>query len=282
MSSGLASYFDADAPAGQLAERADLRARVDELLDALESGAVRAAEPGPAPADAWTVNTWVKRGILAAFRLGVLTPMPNLGGQSAFDKDTLPLRRLALADGIRLVPGGTSIRRGCHVARGVTLMPPAYVNVGAYVAAQTLIDSHALVGSCAQIGANVHLSAAAQIGGVLEPVGARPVVVEDGAFIGALAGLFEGVRVSSGALVAAGVVLTRSTPIADLVGGRWIAAGADGVLTVPPNAVVVPGARRARGEFAAAHAVSLQTPVLIKYRDPDEDPILLLEEALRA
>ena len=280
MSGKLAQFFAQD-PA-QAATMPEVRERIEELLRGLESGDVRAAQPSVDAEQPWQVNAWVKRGILTAFKLGVLTPMENLGGQSAFDKDLLPLRRLTLEDGVRLVPGGTSIRRGCYVSRGVTLMPPAYVNVGAHVKSGTMIDSHALVGSCAQIGGAVHLSAGAQIGGVLEPVGARPVVVEDGAFIGALCGLFEGVRVRPGALLAAGVILTRSTPIADLVNGGWIRASADGVLTVPPNAVVVPGARPARGEFAVANGLQLQTPLLIKFRDPKEDPILLLEEALRA
>lgn len=265
----------------EAAQAPGVRERLEELLRGLEAGSIRAAEPSAGDAS-WRVNAWVKRGILTAFRLGVLAPMENLGGQSAFDKDTLPLRKLALGDGVRLVPGGTSIRRGCYVSKGVTLMPPAYVNVGAYVDRGTMIDSHALVGSCAQVGAGVHLSAGAQVGGVLEPIGARPVVVEDGAFVGALCGLFEGVRVRAGALIAAGVILTRSTPIADTVHGAWIKADVDGVLTVPPNAVVVPGARPARGDFAREHGLSLQTPLIIKYRDPKEDPILLLEEALRA
>ena len=266
----------------EAAAKPEARERIEELLRGLESGEIRAAQPAASADESWRVNAWVKRGILAAFKLGVLTPMQNLGGQSGFDKDTLPLRQFTLEDGVRIVPGGTSIRRGCYISRGVTLMPPAYVNVGAYVDRGTMVDSHALVGSCAQIGSGVHLSASAQIGGVLEPIGARPIVVEDGAFIGALCGLFEGVRVRTGALLAAGVILTRSTPIADLVSGGWIKAGADGVLTVPPNAVIVPGARPARGEFAQAHGISLQTPLLIKFRDPQEDPILLLEEALRA
>lgn len=280
MSGRLEKFFARD-PA-DAATSPQAREHLESLLRGLESGEIRAAQPAASADDSWRVNTWVKRGILTAFKLGVLTPMENLGGQSAFDKDTLPLRRLALEDGVRIVPGGTSIRRGCYVSKGVTLMPPAYVNVGAHVERGTMVDSHALVGSCAQVGAAVHLSASAQVGGVLEPVGARPVVVEDGAFIGALCGLFEGVRVRAGALLAAGVILTRSTPIANLVDGSWIRADADGVLTVPPNSVIVPGARPARGAFAAQNGLSLQTPVLIKFRDPKEDPILSLEEALRA
>lgn len=280
MSAALEKFFAVE-PA-QAAAAAGVRERLEELLRALEAGEVRAAEPAADPGAPWKVNAWVKRGILTAFKLGVLTELPNLGGQSAFDKDTLPLRDLKIEDGVRLVPGGTSIRRGCYVSPGVTLMPPAYVNVGAYVAKGTMIDSHALVGSCAQVGSAVHLSAGAQVGGVLEPVGARPVVVEDGAFVGALCGLFEGVRVRAGALLAAGVILTRATPIADTVHGTWIRADADGVLTVPPNAVVVPGARPAKGAFAKEHGLQLQTPLIIKYRDPKDDPILLLEEALRA
>lgn len=278
--SSLKEFFTKD-PA-EVAAKPEAKGRLEELLHGLETGEIRAASPAPKSDDNWVVNAWVKRGILVAFKLGVLTPMTNLGGQSAFDKDTLPLRQFQLEDAVRIVPGGTSIRRGCYLSKGVTLMPPAYVNVGAYVDRGTMIDSHALVGSCAQIGTGVHLSASAQVGGVLEPVGARPVVVEDGAFVGALCGLFEGVRVRTGALLAAGVILTRATPIADVVNGTWIKPDVDGVLTVPPNAVIVPGARPARGEFAQANGLSLQTPMLIKFRDPKEDPILLLEEALRA
>lgn len=280
MTGALEKFFVQDP--GDAAAKPEARQLLEELLRGLEDGSIRAAQPAASPDESWRVNAWVKRGILMAFKLGVLAPMTNLGGQSAFDKDTLPLRQFQLEDGVRIVPGGTSIRRGCYISKGVTLMPPAYVNVGAYVDRGTMVDSHALVGSCAQVGTGVHLSASAQVGGVLEPVGARPVVVEDGAFVGALCGLFEGVRVRSGALLAAGVILTRSTPIANLVNGAWIKAGPDGVLTVPPNAVIVPGARAARGEFATQHGLSLQTPLLIKFRDPKEDPILLLEEALRA
>lgn len=256
------------------------RVHVDSLLEALESGRVRAAEPAPS-GGGWRVHAWVKQGILTAFRLGVLVPYDNLGSQGAFDKDTLPLRRLTLEDGVRLVPGGTAIRRGAYVARGVTLMPPAYVNVGAFVDTGTMVDSHALVGSCAQVGKSVHLSAGAQIGGVLEPVGALPVVVEDEVFVGALSGVFEGVRVGRGALIAAGVMLTSSTPIADLVNESWIRADGNGVLSVPPGAVIVPGARPARGSFAADHGIQLQTPVLIRYRQGGGKEPIRLEEALR-
>ncbi len=242
----------------------------------LGEGRVRAAEPG---ADGWRVNAWVKRGILVGFRLGDLEEYPSDGAFSFVDKSTYPPRRFGLDDGVRVVPGGSTIRTGAFVARGVVCMPPMYVNVGAYVDEETLIDSHALVGSCAQIGKRVHLSAGAQIGGVLEPVGALPVIVEDGALIGGNCGVYEGTRVGEDAVVAAGTVLTRSTPIHDMVYGRVIRAEADAPLVVPPRAVVVPGSRPARGDNAAG--VHVYTPVIVKYRDAGTDAATALEEALR-
>ncbi len=270
-----------------------------ELLVALEAGEIRAAEPvgGPhgqalrgreagveggtslAPqaggppfqAVVWRVNAWVKRGILAGFRISAVAPQP--GG--FFDKTAYPARRFALEDGVRVVPGGTSVRRGAFIARGAVLMPPAYVNVGAYVGEGTMVDSHALVGSCAQIGARVHLSAAAQIGGVLEPAGARPVIVEDEAFVGGLVGVFEGVRIGRRAVLASGVVLNGSTVIHDLVQGRtWQGE-------VPAGAVVVPGSRPAKGAYAEAQGIHLATPVIVKYRDDRTDAATALETALR-
>jgi 2,3,4,5-tetrahydropyridine-2-carboxylate N-succinyltransferase len=241
------------------------------LLLALESGEVRAATRD---AGTWQAVSWVKQAILLGFRR---SPVERVAGIELpfFDKPAFPLRNFTLADGVRLVPGGTSIRRGSHLAKGVVVMPPAFVNVGAFVGAGTMIDSHALVGSCAQVGARVHLSAGAQIGGVLEPVNAAPVVIGDDVFVGALAGVFEGVVVGDRAVLAAGVVLTGSSTIFDLVQRRqWRRE-------VPPGAVVVPGARAASGDYAAGLGLQLQTPVIVKYRDERTDAATALEQALR-
>lgn len=251
------------------------RPRGDELLDALESGEVRVAERG---ADgAWTVHGWVKEGILELFRSS------GVVAQGEFvDKAAFPARRFAVEDGVRLVPGGSSVRRGAHVARGVVCMPPMYVNVGAFVGAGTMVDSHALVGSCAQIGERVHLSAAAQVGGVLEPVGARPVIVEDDVLVGGGTGLYEGVLVRRRAVIAAGVVLTGSTVLYDLVHGRELRGrGAEAPLEVPEGAVVVPGARPAGGDFARERGLSMACALIVKYRDERTDRATALEEALR-
>jgi len=249
---------------------------IDELLGALESGSVRAAELSE---DGWRVNDWVKRGILLGFRIGIdrassLDPVFHFS-----DRDTFPTRSAGI--GVRIVPGGTTVRRGAHLGEGVVIMPPAYVNVGAFVGAGSMVDSHALVGSCAQIGKAVHLSAAAQVGGVLEPIGALPVIVEDEVFVGGGCGIYEGVQVGAGAVLAPGVVVSRSVAIFDLVKGRVLRSDANGVLRVPPRAVVVAGARAANGEFARKHGIQLQTPVIVKYRDTQTDAVLALEEALR-
>jgi 2,3,4,5-tetrahydropyridine-2-carboxylate N-succinyltransferase len=249
-----------------------------ELREALSRGAVRAAEPA---GDGWRVNAWVKQGILLGFRVGRVVPLPGEERPEFFDKHTFPARRLVVGDGVRLVPGGSSVREGAWLSPGVVCMPPMYVNVGAWVGEGTMIDSHALVGSCAQVGARVHVSAAAQIGGVLEPVGARPVIVEDGALIGGNCGVYEGTLVGAEAVLAAGTILTASTPVYDVVRGRVLRAGPDAPLAIPPRAVVVPGSRPARGEFAAAEGVQLYTPVIVKYRDPGTDAATALEDALR-
>jgi 2,3,4,5-tetrahydropyridine-2-carboxylate N-succinyltransferase len=241
-----------------------------ELLDALEHGSVRAAE---LVGDVVRVNTWVKTGILAGFRASSVVAMRF--GADFVDKSAYPPRTFTPDDGVRVVPGGTSVRRGAFLARGVIVMPPAYVNVGAYVDDGTLVDSHALVGSCAQVGKRVHLSAGAQIGGVLEPAGARPVVVEDEAFVGGLVGVFEGVHVRARAVLASGVVLTASTPIHDLVHERvWKGE-------VPAGAVVVPGVRAAPGRYAHDRGLGLSTPLIVKYRDAKTAAAVALEEALR-
>jgi len=245
---------------------------IGHALDALEMGTIRAASPESD--GTWTTNTWVKQVILAAFSLSVLEPQPAWPG-GAIDKSFVPARTMNGDDGVRVVPGGTSIRRGSHVSAGVVVMPPSYVNIGAYVGADSMVDSHVLVGSCAQVGRGVHLSAAVQLGGVLEPIGARPVVVEDGAFVGAQCGLYEGVVVRAGAVLAPGVILTSSTTIYDLVGGRSVHG------EVPAGAVVVPGSRPARGDFATAHGLSLYAPCIVKYRDAGTAASVVLEDALR-
>ncbi len=249
-----------------------LPAAHEELMAALESGAIRSASR---LADgAWAANAWVKLAILAGFRSTGMASFDEWPG-GAVDKTAYPPRRFSVADGVRLVPGGSSVRRGAHVESGVVVMPPAYINVGAWVGAGTMVDSHALVGSCAQVGERVHLSAAAQVGGVLEPAGARPVIVEDECFVGALCGLFEGVLVRSRAVLAPGLVLTASTTLYDLVNGRELRG------EVPEGAVVVPGSRPAKGEYARERGISLYAPCVVKYRDDKTDAATVLEEALR-
>lgn len=243
------------------------------LLDALERGAVRAAER--AADGRWAAVPWVKRAILFGFRRTGIEPVAGAGPWPAFDKTAYPVRHFALADRVRLVPGGSAVRRGAFLAAGVVVMPPAYVNVGAFVGPGTMIDSHALVGSCAQIGAQVHLSAAAQIGGVLEPAHASPVVVEDGAFVGGLCGLFEGVVVRERAVLAAGVVLTAATVVHDLV------HDVERRGEIPAGAVVVPGTRPARGPVAERLGLHVAAPLIVKYRDARTDAATALESALR-
>jgi 2,3,4,5-tetrahydropyridine-2-carboxylate N-succinyltransferase len=262
---------------------AETRTVVDELLALLESGAVRAAERGEH--GQWAAVQWVKQGILLGFRAGELVDM-SVGHHSGmklpfFDKDTYPVRALTVQDGVRLVPGGSSIRRGAYVARGVVCMPPMYVNVGAYVDEGTMVDSHALVGSCAQIGKRVHLSAAAQIGGVLEPVNASPVVIEDDVVVGGSCGIYEGTVVRKGAVIGAGVVLTRGTPVFDLIKQDVIRGSPEKPLEIPEGAVVVPGAREVSGKWGKQLGISLQTPVIVKYRDDKTDAATALEDWLR-
>jgi 2,3,4,5-tetrahydropyridine-2-carboxylate N-succinyltransferase len=253
---------------------------------ALEKGLIRSAtpptEPTIPPTHGWTVNHWVKQGILLGFRLGQLSDQsihPRL--QPWMDKDTYPVRAMTLDDGVRIVPGGTTIRTGAHVARGVTLMPPSYINVGAYVAEDSMVDSHALIGSCAQIGARCHISAAAQIGGVLEPVGALPVIIEDDVLVGGNCGVYEGAMIQRGAILGSGVILTRSTPVVDLVHERIITAQEDGPLVIPPGAVVVPGTRPVRSDYGKQVGVALQCAVIVKYRDDKTNERVQLEQWLR-
>ena len=256
----------------------DTAETVAALRDMLSRGDVRAAEPG---AEGWIVHDWVKKGILVGFRAGHITDCSIDARFRFFDKDTFPLRAFDREDGVRIVPGGSSIRDGAFVAPGVVCMPPMFVNVGGYVDEGTMIDSHALVGSCAQIGKNVHLSAGVQIGGVLEPVGAMPVIIEDGALIGGNCGVYEATIVSAGADLAPGTILTRSTPIYDLVNDVVLRSEPDAPMIVPPRAVVVPGSRPAKGNVADAHGVHIYTPVIVKYRDPATDAAVALEDALR-
>jgi 2,3,4,5-tetrahydropyridine-2-carboxylate N-succinyltransferase len=250
--------------------------------DALNRGLVRAAEPDTSTRTGWRVNAWVKKGILAGFRMGAMVDMSiDTARQPYFDKATYPVRRLSVASGVRVVPGGSSIRDGCYLGRGVTCMPPMYINVGAWVDDGTMIDSHALVGSCAQVGKNCHVSAAAQIGGVLEPVGALPVVVEDEVLVGGNTGIYEGTVVKRRAVLGTGVILNRSTPVYDLVKGEVYAATDDDPLVVPEDAVVVAGSRNISRGKGAEWGISLYTPVIVKYRDARTDSKIKLEDYLR-
>ena len=263
-------------PAGDFS--ADDRAVLDEFKAALNRGEIRAAERSGD--GTWRVNAWVKQGILVGFRMGRLVDMSG-DGLRFFDKDTYPIRRITVADNVRIVPGGSSIRDGAYIAPGVVCMPPMYVNVGAYVDEGTMIDSHALVGSCAQIGKRVHLSAAAQVGGVLEPVGAVPVVIEDDVLVGGGCGIYEGAIVRERAVLASGTILTGSTPVYDLVREEVYSKTADAPLQIPAGAVVVPGSRTVRGEVGAAWGLSIYAPVIVKYRDEKTDRSVQLEDFLR-
>lgn len=260
------------------------RPKAERLADfrmfrtALETGTIRAAERDRA--GNWHVNTWVKQGILAGFPLGEMEDV-SVPGFPFFDKATYPVQAFTLGQKVRIVPGGTTIRTGAYVAPGVVCMPPSYINVGAYVDEGTMVDSHALVGSAAQIGKKVHLSAAAQIGGVLEPAGALPVIVEDHVFIGGNCGVYEGCLIRERAVLASGVILTGSSRVYDLVNERVITRNESGVLEIPAGAVVVPGARSISSEFGVSHGLSVSTPIVVKYRDDKTDAALALEEALR-
>ena len=253
-------------------------AAVDEFREGLTKGNYRAAEK---TAGGWRTNIWVKRGIRSFSRRVSWNRNPTRTESYFFDKDTLPAKTLTLDDRVRVVPGGSSIRDGAYVAPGVVCMPPMFINIGAYVDEGTMVDSHALVGSCAQIGKRVHLSAAAQIGGVLEPPGALPVIIEDEAFVGGNCGVYEGVLVRERAVLAPGVLLTGGTAVYDLARGQVHRKTADSPLTIPAGAVVVPGSRPATGEFAAVNRISVYVPVIVKYRDEKTDAATMLEEALR-
>lgn len=267
---------------GAEADRDLARSAFARLREALSAGEVRAAEPDPSTPTGWRVNLWVKQGILLGFRFGGIADVSMDHGRWPFiDKDTLPLKKIGIADGVRVVPGGSSVRDGAYLGKGVICVPPMYINIGAYVGESTLVDSHALVGSCAQIGARVHLSAAAQVGGVLEPVGALPVIVEDDVLVGGNTGLFEGVVVKARAVIGAGTVITGSTPLYDLPNGRIIKPEPGSPVVVPEGAVVVPGARQVTVGVGATWGLSLATPVIVKYRDAKTDTRTELERWIR-
>lgn len=251
--------------------------RFEQTIADLESGRVRVAEKVDGE---WKVNSWIKEVILSGFRLGKLTDMSQ-GQFPFFDKDTIPTRRFTPEDGVRIVPGGSSVRAGAYLAPSVIMMPPAYVNIGAYVGEGTMIDSHALVGSCAQVGRNVHLSAASQLGGVLEPVGALPVIIEDNVFIGGNCGIYEGTIVKENAVIGTGVVINASTAIYDAVNGNYIRADRNGQIVVPAGAVVVAGSRPISKGPGAEQGIHLYCPVIVKYRDDKTSGSVALEDLLR-
>jgi 2,3,4,5-tetrahydropyridine-2-carboxylate N-succinyltransferase len=270
------------AASGAAADREAVRAAFAELRAALSAGTVRAAEPDSRSPVGWRVNTWVKQGILLGFKFGdTVDASMDHGKLPFYDKDTLPLKKPGLAAGVRIVPGGSAVRDGAYIAPGVICMPPMYINIGAYVGEHSLIDSHALVGSCAQVGARVHISAAAQIGGVIEPVGALPVIIEDDVLVGGNTGIYEGAIIKARAVIAAGTVLTGSTPVYDLVRGEVIRPSGDQPLVIPEGAVVVPGARAVTVGKGPDWGLSLATPVIVKYRDSRTDTRTELEAWIR-
>jgi 2,3,4,5-tetrahydropyridine-2-carboxylate N-succinyltransferase len=286
LETSIESFFSAT-PDSILGKR-DALAAFHQLRDALEAGTLRSASPDPTSPTGWRVNAWVKRGILLGFRLGQLEKMNGRSFDaivtpilSFVDKSTYPARHFSPEQGIRIVPGGSSVRSGAYLAKGVVMMPPAYVNVGAFVDEGTMIDSHALVGSCAQIGKRVHLSAAAQIGGVLEPVNASPVIIEDDALIGGNTGVYEGTIVRSRAVLAAGVILTRGTPVYDLPNNTILKATPETPLIIPSGAVVVAGSRAIQTEPGKSLGLSVYTPIIVKYRDEKTDLSTTLEDLLR-
>jgi 2,3,4,5-tetrahydropyridine-2-carboxylate N-succinyltransferase len=273
-----------DRPAPQYTE-ADYKL-FQEFKDGLNRGDIRAAEPDPEAKSGWRANAWVKKGILLGFRMGRVVDFSLHGKTNErqfffFDKSTYPVRPMSVEDGVRLVPGGSSIRDGCYIARGVVCMPPMFINVGAYLSEQTMIDSHALVGSCAQIGRNCHISAGAQIGGVLEPVGALPVVIEDEVLVGGNSGVYEGTVLKRRAILGTGTILNRSTPVYDLVHETVYTASESDPLIIPEEAVVVPGSRAVSHAAGAKWGLSLQCAVIVKYRDAKTDSRIQLEDLLR-
>ncbi len=279
--SDLAAEIETLFAAGAAADPEQARAAFGRLRAALSAGEARAAEPDPTAASGWRVNAWVKQGILLGFRFGRIVDMSADHGRWPFaDKDTMPLKRLDAAKGVRIVPGGSTVRDGAYLGQGVVCMPPMYINIGAYVGGGTMIDSHALVGSCAQIGERVHVSAAAQIGGVLEPVGALPVVIEDDVLVGGNCGVYEGTIVKRRAVLASGTILTGSTPVYDLPNGRILHASG-GQIIIPESAVVVPGTRPVTNGCGREWGLAVTTPIIVKYRDERTDARTALEEAIR-
>jgi 2,3,4,5-tetrahydropyridine-2-carboxylate N-succinyltransferase len=278
----LAAEVEALSAGGPGIDRQAARDAFARLRAQLSAGEVRAAEPDASTPTGWRVNTWVKQGILLGFKFGDIADMSSDHGRwPFFDKDTLPLKRLDVQSGVRVVPGGSTVRDGAFLGRGVICMPPMYINIGAWIGEGTLVDSHALVGSCAQIGSRVHLSAAAQIGGVLEPVGALPVIIEDDVLVGGNCGVYEGAIVKRRAVLASGVILTRSTPIYDLPNERIIEPEPGQPLIVPEGAVVVPGSRPVTTGKGREWGLSVATPVIVKYRDERTDARTALEQWIR-
>lgn len=260
-------------------QKADTKEAITELFDRLENGSVRAAEQNQA--GGWDVNVWVKQGILLAFRNAQTTPMDSVCFASFHDREVLEPRHFSVRDAVRMVPGGSAVRRGAFVGPAVTIMPPAYVNIGAYVDEETMIDSHVLVGSCAQIGKRVHLSAGCQIGGVLEPIGARPVIIEDDVLVGGSCGIYEGVLVRKRAVIGAGLTITASTPVYDVVNGQVLRSTGEEPLEIPVGAVVVPGARAITQSFGQRTGLSLSCGVIVKHRDDATEARIALEGLLR-
>jgi 2,3,4,5-tetrahydropyridine-2-carboxylate N-succinyltransferase len=278
----LASEIETLVAAGQTAERDRAREAFARLRAALSAGEVRAAEPDTSSSTGWRVNAWVKAGILLGFRIGETVDVSaDHGRWPFFDKDTLPLKKFDPSQGVRVVPGGSTVRDGAYIGRRVICMPPMYINIGAYIGDESLVDSHALVGSCAQIGSRVHLSAAAQIGGVLEPVGALPVIVEDDVLVGGNCGIYEGAVIKRRAVLASGTILTGSTPLYDVPNGRIIEAAPGQPLVVPEGAVVVPGSRAVTAGRGPEWGLSVAAPVIVKYRDDRTDARTALEQWIR-
>jgi 2,3,4,5-tetrahydropyridine-2-carboxylate N-succinyltransferase len=253
-----------------------------KFRDLLNRGVIRSAEPDRSQPAGWRVNSWVKKGVLLGFSMGEIIEMPGPGGASQFfDKSTYPLKKFSAEDGVRIVPGGSSVRDGCYVGRSVTCMPPMFINVGAYVSEGAMIDSHALIGSCAQIGRNCHISAASQIGGVLEPIGALPVIIEDDVLVGGNCGVYEGTVVKHRAVLGSGTILNRSTPVYDLVRATVHHATGDTPLIIPEDAVIVAGSRNVQSGPGKEWGISLYTPVIVKYRDARTETKIQLEDLLR-
>jgi len=256
----------------------EIKLILEDFVKQLEQGTIRSAEPTNI---GWTVNIWIKKGILLLFKYGKIADYSINKNFPYFDKDIIPSRNFSIDSGVRIVPGGSTIRAGAYVAKSVVCMPPMYINIGSYVDEGTMIDSHALVGACAQIGKRVHVSAAAQIGGVLEPAGSRPVIIEDDVLIGGNCGVYEGIRVCKRAVLASGVILTASVKVYDLVNEREISSKDGSPLEIPEGAVVVPGSRKLKGKFAEELGLSISAPMIIKYRDERTDAKTALEQALR-